>query len=94
MSVLTSNRTELPMKLETATNITLSADSLEAEDNMGRFEIMKPPGAWKDFYDRMLGEKGEGTSERPRTSPRRFSVSVIVASWRILPAGRSSPCDN
>ncbi|MCU9528094.1 ATPase, T2SS/T4P/T4SS family [Pseudomonas mosselii] len=80
MSVLTSNRTELPMKLETATNITLSADSLEAEDNMGRFEIMKPPGAWKDFYDRMLGEKGGG-NKRKATN---FTTPFLGERYRCI----------
>ncbi|MBM5458990.1 Flp pilus assembly complex ATPase component TadA [Pseudomonas sp. P66] len=65
MTVLTSNRSDqTPLKLDEATNITLTQDSLEAEDNLGRFEIMKPPGAWRDFYDRMLSEKGKGNKRK------------------------------
>lgn len=63
-SILKSNTDLRPLKLEEATNITLSQDSLEAEDNRGRFEIMKPPGAWKDFFDRMLSEKGKGNKRK------------------------------
>lgn len=65
MTVLTSNRSDqTPLKLEEATNITLTQDSLEAEDNLGRFEIMKPPGAWRDLYDRLLSEKGKGNKRK------------------------------
>lgn len=65
MSVIAkSNSDEKPLKVEDATNITLSKDSLEAEDNLGRFEIMKPPGPWKDFFERMLSEKGKGNKRK------------------------------
>lgn len=44
---------------EDATNIQLKAERMEIKDNFGRLEILKPvPGLWKDFYDRMLAEKG------------------------------------
>ncbi|SBW84200.1 twitching motility protein [Pseudomonas veronii 1YdBTEX2] len=65
MSVLTSSHlNDKPLRPEDATNITLTKDSLEAEDNNGRFEIMKPPGAWKDFFDKMLSEKGRGNKRK------------------------------
>lgn len=47
------------VKPEQATNIQLKADKMEVKDNFGRIEIIKPlPGLWKDFFDRMITEKG------------------------------------
>jgi len=45
-----------------ATNLMLSNDALELENNFGVSSDIKPPAAWADFYQRVLDErKGKAT---------------------------------
>lgn len=75
-----------PFNLAEATNIYLTEEVLEAEDNYGRFEAMRPPpGAWKDFFQRMVSEKAKAS----RRKASNFTMPFLGERYRCILADSS-----
>ncbi|MGU0800465.1 hypothetical protein ACSETL_36255, partial [Pseudomonas aeruginosa] len=47
-----------------ATNITLSERTMEMVDNFGQVHSPEILPIWKDFYEKMLAEKGKGNKRK------------------------------
>lgn len=65
---------------ENATNIYLTDKILELENNDGAFSAIMPPGAWKDFFDQMMAEKGRGK----RTISANFTQAFLGHRYRCI----------
>lgn len=55
---------ELLRFYESATNITLNEQYIEAIDNFGNFKRGRLEGRWKDFFEKMLADKVKGDKRK------------------------------
>lgn len=69
-----------PFRLADATNVYMTNEILEVEDNHGVFTQIKPPPEWAEFFQRMLEEKLKPRS----TKASNFTESFLGFRYRCI----------
>jgi len=73
-----------------ATNLMLSHNSLELENNFGVSSTIKPPAAWAEFYQRMIDERKGKPTQAVNFTATAASLPIPRAVTE-LPCGSFSP---